>query len=671
MNLQTNDCLLLLDSEKQDLVNRFNELVAKLGTLQETVKGQENYSQFIKSYETRLNNIRSIMTRKYYRVGFLGMTAAGKSTTFNNILKVTNEDAPAQSGGGGATTAAPSRLRRSQGDTPTLLLNFMTEDNYEKRKQDLATHMDLGGLNEDEILQKCNEFKNHIYEHGIPFQRNANIDNIIPLESLILSKRKYPDRVVLGKKRHTKEADYQDRSIYLNHSIQPNDGIRKPDIAENRLLWEVEINLPNKVLPNNLEMLDLPGLGATRHIDTCVTRDIIQNPGEERLDGALIFINSGTLGDNNVPMALTDLQSAWQNRFRGRVWAVCTKFESLTTYHYSNKDPKTNFFPEIKRISDQYDIPDDCVFFVSNTVYNAINEAASKNNIEEKERIEIATKKTQTGYEPTSQIYQDIFASFPGFSEAIRQFYLNGGIDYLRSAIVDRLSRMIGKEVADDVRKQIGSAGSEIDSRINTAKRSNSQTEIDRKNANVCQGKVRGILIDVKSGMKEFETVTRDLRLGMKNKAQEITHVEDLGQIQIHEIKDCFGPLARNLDEQTKNLFTDKCVETVYRTIENHLACLPQFPICQADSIQEAWANWKKEDAEYSNWENEIPKFYNKSIIEEVVKDLQPLGFKTIVENKMDAVTLISMFRLKERVKKHLQKMNDELLLLSSPGQVN
>lgn len=670
MNLQTNDCLLLLDSEKQDLVNRFNELVAKLGTLQETVKGQESYSQFIKSYEARLNNIRSIMTRKYYRVGFLGTTGAGKSTTFNNILKVATEDAPAQSGGGEATTAAPSRLRRSQGDTPNLLLNFMTEENYEKRKNDLAIHMELGGLSEDQILQKCKELKNQFNDSGIITQRNATIDNIHSLESLILSKRKYPERVLPGKQRYTKKADYQDRSKYLNHSNQPSDGIRHPDIAENRLLWEVEINLPNEVLPKTLEMLDLPGLGATKHNDTCVTRDIIQNPGEERLDGALIFIRSEFLSDASVQTALTDLQEAWKNRFQGRVWAVCTKFDSLTKHHYTNNN-QNNFFSGIQNICNQYDVPNDCVFFVSNTVYEAIQDSSSKNNLDEKERIEIARSKTQTGYELNSEIYNGIFKGYPGFSEAIRQFYSNGGIDHLRSAIVDRLSGMIGKEVADDVRKQIGSAGSEIDSRIKIAQRSNSQTETDRKNANVCQGKVRGILIDVKSGMKEFETVTRDIRLGMKNKAQEITHVEDLGQIQIHEIKDCFGPLARNLDEQTKNLFTDKCVETVYRSIENHLASLPQFPICQADSIQEAWANWKKEDAEYSNWENEIPKFYNKSIIEEVVKDLQPLEFKTIVENKMDAVTLISMFRLKERVKKHLQKMNDELLLLSSPGQVN
>ena len=666
MALNVNDCVLLCGGDKEDLVKKFNDLESQLGVLREKVQNLDGFSEVINSFESRWNAIQGKLTRKYYRVGFLGTTGAGKSTTFNNILKVSGNDAPAQPGGGQATTAAPSRLRRCQGSPPNLLLNFMREDDYEKRKKDLASHMGLGGLNEDEILQKCVDLRSQ-HHKGEIVQANASMDNIIALESLVRSKNKYPNLVKSGKQRFTRLADYKDRGNYLNHSNYQEDGNQKPDIAENRLLWEVEINLPNEVLPETLEMLDLPGLGASNHNDTCVTRDIIQNQDEDRLDGALIFIRSDCLSDASVRLALTDLQAAWGKRFRGRVWAVFTKFEGLAVEHYEN--PNKNFFSGVQKICKEYDIPVNCIFIISNTVYKAIQEAANNEELSEARRIEIATIKTQTGFKLDSTAYQSIFNGYQEFTESINQFYLNGGIDYLRSAVVDRLSQMIGKEVSDDVKVLIKKLDSDIDSSIKLADRRCNQTEADRTNANKCYGVVRRILQNVIGGMKEFAEVTQEIRQGLQNKAQEITHVEDLAQIEPSEIQKCFAPLVRNLDDQTTNMFIDQGVGKVYQSINENLGSLPEFPICQAQSIQQAWEKWKVDDTQFDNWSEQIPKFDNKGFIDAIGNSPDPMNsfeFKTIMENKMDTVTLVSMFRLKERVRNHLDKVANDLRLLSS-----
>jgi hypothetical protein len=666
MSLNATDCLLLREEDKEDLVKRFNGLEGQLGLLREKVQNLEGFSDVIDSLGNRLDIIRGKLTRKYYRVGFLGTTGAGKSTTFNNILKISGQDAPAQSGGGEATTAAPSRLRRCQEGPPNLLLNFMTEDDYEKRKKDLATHMGLGGLNEDEILQNCVDLRRQ-HSNGEIVQANASMANIIALESLVRSKNKYPNLVKTGKKRFKRPADYKDRSNYLNHADHQEEGNQKPDIAENRLLWEVEINLPNEVLPETLEMLDLPGLGASKHNDTCVTRDIIQNKDEDGLDGALIFIRSDCLSDASVTTALTDLQSAWGKRFRGRVWAVSTKFDSLTTDHYEK--PNKNFFSGVQKLCKEYDIPEDCIFIISNTIYRALQEASINEELSDNRRIEIATNRTQTGFKLDSPTYQAIFNSYPKFTDCIKQFYLNGGIDYLRSAVVDRLSQMIGKEVADDVKGLIIKLDMDIDSSIKLAERRSNQTEADRTNATKCHKVVRNLLLNIVAGMKEFAEATKEIRQGLQTKAQEITHVEDLAQIESHEIKTCFAPLARNLDDQTRTLFIDQCVGKVYQSISENLGGLPEFPICQAQSIQQAWEKWKADDTQFDNWTDQIPKFDNKGFIDAICNSpdqMTSYEFKSLMENKMDAVTMVSMFRLKERVRNHLDKVANDLRLLSS-----
>ena len=98
------ECPLLRDApaiKVADLVEAFNQLVRQIGTL-----GQGQFAYLLNRQDVQgiiddLQRVRDLLTRPRYRVGFLGTSQAGKSTTFNNVL----QEVLAQSGIGDATTS--------------------------------------------------------------------------------------------------------------------------------------------------------------------------------------------------------------------------------------------------------------------------------------------------------------------------------------------------------------------------------------------------------------------------------------------------------------------------------------------------------------------------------------------------------------------------------------
>jgi hypothetical protein len=488
MPITNDECVLIPEARRKGLVDQFNQISESLETLRKATKGVENFTEDIHDFETRLENIRVKITRKYYRVGFLGTTQAGKSTTFNNILNVKRPDAPAQPGAGYATTAAPSRLRRCEPNQQGLVLNFMSSDDYDRRKRRLTEHLRMGVLlTENELIEECAKIRARHGRGEHTLAPNATINDVIALESLLLSKRQYPNLVNPGKDRLTRPANYEDRDRYLNHPLHPmgnnNATLPEPNETENHLLWEIEIHFANNVVPPTIEMLDLPGLGTRKYHDTCVTLDIIENTGPDCLDAALIFIRSNQLSNENVIFILETLQRTWQKQFRGRVWVIFTQFDALTEYHFNQTN--NNFFSEVNNLGETFNIPNDCIFFISNIIYNHIqSELAKNNNFTDEQKKEVARLATQTGYSLNSDFYTNILRNYPQFQESTNQLYLNGGIDHLRSAIVERLSGMIGTELADDAQNMANSLKRDIEYRIEVVNRRQNQNNQVGENAN-------------------------------------------------------------------------------------------------------------------------------------------------------------------------------------------
>src|SRR5262249_13403152 len=96
------DCPLLRDApalKAADLIDAFNQFVRQIGSLSNGSFAYLLNRQDIQGIIEDVQRVRGQLTRPRYRVGFLGTSQAGKSTTFNNVL----QEVLAQSGIGEAT----------------------------------------------------------------------------------------------------------------------------------------------------------------------------------------------------------------------------------------------------------------------------------------------------------------------------------------------------------------------------------------------------------------------------------------------------------------------------------------------------------------------------------------------------------------------------------------
>ena len=101
--------------------------------------GEGSYSYLrnrpdVQSIVDDLARVRGQLTRPRYRVGFLGTSQAGKSTTFNNVL----QEEIAQSGIGEATTSVITRFRRIDGKTNKFTLHYLAQEQYQDRRERLC-----------------------------------------------------------------------------------------------------------------------------------------------------------------------------------------------------------------------------------------------------------------------------------------------------------------------------------------------------------------------------------------------------------------------------------------------------------------------------------------------------------------------------------------------------
>jgi hypothetical protein len=659
-----NDCPLLPENRKSGLIDAVNDVSSKLEELKTNANGMESFIEEIKEYDERLGIIKTKITRKFYRVGFLGTTQAGKSTTFNNILNVSKANAPAKSGVGDATTAAPSRLRRCNPDQIGLYVNFMNASDFEIRKKRLVKHLNLSEiLTEKELIDLCRDYRKKLKNGDII--PGISLVNILSLETLLLSKKENHTRLQNGITRTRIEANYNDRENYLNHI---NNNNTEPIPSEKRLIWEVEINFPNEVLPSNIEILDLPGLGSGKYHDDCVTLDILEKTGEEGLDGALVFIRSIQQNNDSVNKVLETLQNTWGRRFKGRVWLVFSQFDALTEEHINNNP---NWFDETKKICNDYNIPQNCIFFTGNIVYSRIQTYLKETpTVDQNTIFEIARTGTIHNLPLDAKPFTDTIERFNAgnqpinFKPVLENYYLNGGIEYLRNAIINDLSKMIGEEVADDVQNLTKLLRSDIESSLRILERRRNQTNEDLKNANTCSKQMHNIVRTIKKGMPEFKEATTKIRNSLQASALEHALVDDLADMVPDQIPVRFPVIAKVLDNKACNLLIDEGVDRIYNSIKTQIQDLPIFPICNHDSIQLAWQHFQNNDSDAPSWKEDVPVFNQPELINAITGAANPLDgdqFKILLENKMDVVTLVSMFRLQERVMTHLGKINRDL----------
>jgi hypothetical protein len=260
----------------------------------------------IRALQARLGKLEGLMTLKCLRIGMLGSSGSGKSTTVSNLLGVPESEGPTPQGGGGAGTGVATRIRVAEPGSPVRMrLEFMTREQYSSRLADLVSLIpDLGEAEPGELLVKA---------RGALVDGQGRPEEVRSLIRLLEAYQTHGAR--LGTIDDT--VPFEDRAKVLLHAPEG----APPGFTP--LLRQVVIDFPTDRIDPRLELIDLPGLGVANRADEKLTISFL-----DELNGAFIFLRAVGVNDEQAAKLLEKLMEYFP-RLAPRVWLIISGFDSL------------------------------------------------------------------------------------------------------------------------------------------------------------------------------------------------------------------------------------------------------------------------------------------------------------------------------------------------------
>lgn len=668
------DCPLLRDApalKAADLIGAFNALVRQLGDLG---KGSFAYllnRQDIQGIIDDVQRVRGQLTRPRYRVGFLGTSQAGKSTTFNNVL----QEVLAQSGIGDATTSLITRTWRIAG-TPTgprtFRLRFMTESQYRDRRDRLckAVHLlnsaalsnqdvlgyladpkrladaqqSADGQPEDETTRKR---RDRTGEHGIlP-------DDVPYLRDFLRAYDAHGQRVVF-KSSPPREIDapFDKRGTFLNHD---DDATGKP--SENLLLYDAEIGTPNPNVPPQLEAIDCPGLGSKRTVDTIQTKEFLPH-----LDGALIFLKADQLRSKDVVEILEILKTNF-GKLEGRVWVVVNKFDGLTREPlYGDADGRT-VFDLIRQFSFDYEIPPEQIVFTSKKVYELAVECGGKAPLDRAaDRLGV----------PVTDPIPPKCKSDRSQSAAFQHLLDDGGVSHLRKLILETVSDAVSAQIGQAAKRELQQLQEELTHRVETEQRRVKGGRQQRDQAIQCHDTVQELLMELGTRTEFFRPLADHLREKLYERlAPNEQRVRVIMDMTVDKLAKQFRLHAETLDQELDDLMNADVIDRLYGEVADKLEGLPAVPLnrCPGGPF-EAWQSYRREDRDPKSWRNqEFPNFRSTELFagltdSDVFSNFDGEAYLGLMREKIRVSTQQVMHAVRVQMRRRLRALERELGLL-------
>lgn len=427
LKLNRDECVLVPDDIRERLAQQYNLAADLASFIGEHLAAHQIREHFDKLC-TELLQIRELLNRQTYHVGFLGPFQAGKSTTVNHVLGALNaSDEPAGVGQGFPTTAVITRLVRSNSQH-SIRPVFLTESEYETKRRFLAELVGLDPEERDEVLiRECKRIlRTWQSEVRTRCDRSGNESPVRrrDVEYLVLMLKSYsrfrsyiqPQRVVL------EQVPYSERWAYLVHPPDPweeQEGVVTP------LLKEVEIRYCTDVIPHTLELLDLPGYDGECSVDAFITDQFLKV-----LHGAFVFCRATDFG-GIVETIVSKLRHALGNDFLGRVWLVITRCDDVNVKG-SDSNEEWNVFEQIKSFAEKKGIPTSQILFVTNDL------GAFHSRMQD-ERFR-------------SALYRALETAAKEWPELVRcweRLNEDGGIGELRDLIARQLAEAVSRSIAE------------------------------------------------------------------------------------------------------------------------------------------------------------------------------------------------------------------------------
>jgi len=657
--LTSHDCPLLGDAAAP-VVARFNEAVRVLREI------EQKYPRLleregVQGRAQKLEAIRSRLERKRYLVGFLGRTQDGKSTAFNNILDASEAEAPSQGGVSGATTSAITRVRRKASGDHTLLLSYLTPEQFQAKRKKLIDAVGLNTAFTDEQILGC--LPKHRVDLRIgsaaapggatgPHHDKGKIltEDLNALEYLLRSYNLYKD--IVQKPANERDVPYPQRGQYLNHA--PTSG--KPlQPSPTFLLRDALIEFNSDQIPDNLEIIDLPGVGSQGSIDTLLTEEFLRH-----LDGALVFLRAGQLDSADVDRILNRLHLSLGNRLTGRVWVILTFFDGLEKQHFFGNPNGQTMLDALAKFLGRHQIPTEQVCFSSKRFYEASKPDS---------RFKLEALAAMMGLQGATveEIIPPRFKAIAPVGQAFKELLEDGGIGRLRRLLADVLAKEVANETRQHAERELPPLIEELrdDLQVEARRKALDQTEF--QNAVSCLDRVDLLVIQWRGRVLELEPLGLELKNALLAEVDKILPQEDriLKESSPAELRQRLEFLAKRLrgivDQQMDTGILDKA----FAQVASRLADLPAVRLWNDAGPLHAWERFGREDRRGQEWRSGFPEFTCQRLFAEGLVLEQRSEYRLLIREKVRTASHQALHAVKVRIQGRLRELREELSKLA------
>ncbi|MCY2991301.1 MAG: hypothetical protein NTY19_26015 [Planctomycetota bacterium] len=666
MSLTREECPLVTD----ELFTTFQRLEQQLGAVQEKLSNL--WQALVKEHETeeeearkasrsgrsrdkpqslraRFELLRAEVTKKTYRVGFIGRSQVGKSTTVNNVLGVRRDDVPGPPSTGGvgvAATSTPTKVHRVEpGQPATCSLRFRSSKEHREWRDALCIHVGVDPENSDAALiaklnallaQPCDSVTTtHFRRYLLRFLSSALKfgDSLVKEEPL------------------TELGDYEKRAHYTNHA-------EGADANKYQLLREVNLGFPSNHIDQKLEIIDLPGLGAGGDIDDILTQQYLPV-----LHGALVFQSSEHVGSAEAYKLLDLLRRQWRE-LRGRAWMVVTRFDSIggPQIHGEALNHRT-ILDSIGDTLRQHQLAPEQVMLVGNGIYEKLLDLGKSQNECDEEDI------------------PERFRQHAHLADQYLEVLKDGGISNIRHAVGHRLAQMVEREVQENVRREIRELTNDLVSRVETAKR---QAQMSRKEFGLARRwrqQVRNLANQLDNDRSILETPAVKLRTGLREVLDEhcppdnLPAKDDIPRDHAHDMPH----MIDTAQERVATEILPELLRDIRRRLETAASQQNldlQLAMPGGQSPLERWDKLCAPDLADESWySSPLSSFKNPPLFpddpEQVRDFLAPREYRDMMEHKVHAVACQTIQIIYNRLKQRLEGLGIELSSLGDDEHVD
>jgi hypothetical protein len=443
--LTVEQCKLL---QKDELVERYQQLWKVLQTIEQS----ESLGLFAKRPAfaascVKLDELAVRMSRDRYRIGFLGLSQAGKSTSVGCVVgAIEDEDNPAPPGGKSrAATAVATRIRPvrephancAPHEKHHVELIFLTARQFSDRLRDIFGILGLPFDDSRDSDAWLEQLAAHERENP-----REDIEDRIAAVRLIHAKKRFGDSfIAAGDEPVTRRGSF-DLAARRSYVLSPPLNEPPSSVTEHMLLREMRVWYCTTAadFSGRLDLIDLPGLGVKRKSDDALTLAFL-----DELDGAFLFSTRLQLTGDEAATVTKQLRKRFGDTLSGRMWLVTTFMHEFEPSQLEDTDGT------VKTLSDEITnngFVRNNVVFASTNVYQALYRQVEGERNSDTAWDAVKSPRTfKPKYDGSGHlIYPRAIEAFPEFKEAYAGLAFDGGIA--------RIRHLMTKNVEDEVRRQ-------------------------------------------------------------------------------------------------------------------------------------------------------------------------------------------------------------------------